>query len=546
MDFFSSKPQIKVQEIPNQNENNQPLFAQPMRLGLQQQQQQQHEHDNWKAAAAAAEAAGVGAEAGVATVGAATVAAATAATATAATALLTPALNLSFSQRLLEPRKPLESQLPLPPLSIPSGASTASTAIPPIPITTFTTIPRPRRPQHIPAPDAAQYNELSVSQLPPLLEQDRDSTLVVDIRPYAQFCSSRIPNSVSLSVPSILLKRSSTDWNKITAGITDPAALERFSHWKSAATLLILDTDTTVLAESNSLLAFLRRFRIAGYSGNLSWVTGGMTAIHKDARSIVVFEHDSPSTVTTTTTTTNPPLLLHGCLCPRDLPIQAFQGTSTTMLGQSNSTPSRETSSFTAANPFYDNIRQNVELADGVGDKIPLLVPDYIFSRRDDLPSQWLRDLLIHAETPDHGAEMLALQFYRIEVGEQRRLQGIMSHHSRQHHDTRPIGPPLTAPVQFPFSITAGIEMGTKNRSVVLSFHIPHIPTHPLTLATATFGRLNMPGSGSEPLVQPTAQIMSMPLMFSQWSPSDGTLLRKDHLLQPSTTSGREQSCPHS
>ena len=462
MDFFSSKPRIQVQETQNQSENHQSSFAQP--IGF----------DDCKAA--------TGAAAGPAT--------AAGATAAGAAALLIPALNLSLnlSQRLLEPQLPQLPQLPQVPQapSIPEAASTTTaTAKPPLPITTttITTTTRPRRSQHTPAPDAAEYNELPVSQLPRLLSQD--STLVVDIRPYAQFCSSRLPNAISLIVPSILLKRSSTDWNRITAGITDPATLERFSRWRSAATILILDTDTTILAESNNLLAFLRRFRIAGYSGNLSWVKGGMTAIYEDACSIVQLEHDSTSVVTTTTTTTTtiPPPLLHGCLCPRDLPIQAFQGTSTTMLGQSKSTPSRETSSFTAANPFYDNIRQNVELANGIGDKIPLLVPDHIFSRRDDLPSQWLRDLLLQAETADHGAEMLALQFYRIELGEQRRLQGVMSHHSRQHDNTRPVDPPSTAPAQFPFSITAGIEMGTKNRSVVFSpscFLL--LPTHHPTL----------------------------------------------------------------
>lgn len=116
----------------------------------------------------------------------------------------------------------------------------------------------------------------------------------------------------------------------------------------------------------------------------------------------------------------------------------------------------RRTFSFTAANPSCDKIRQDIELANGIGDKIPSSVPDYIFSRRDDLPSQWLRDLL-QAETADNDAEMLTLHFYRIEVGEKRRFQGVMSHHSRRR--------PTLA--QFLFSTTAGIEMGTKDRFVV-------------------------------------------------------------------------------
>ena len=78
------------------------------------------------------------------------------------------------------------------------------------------------------------------------------------------------------------------------------------------------------------------------------------------------------------------------------------------------------------------------------------------------------------------------MQFYRIELGEQRRLMGIMQHHSSESGRvmTSSSGTPsseeiLEAPVprvrhhksrlnrtevSFPYSITAGVEKGTKNR----------------------------------------------------------------------------------
>lgn len=431
MDFFSSKPQIQGTTSPN--ENSQSSFAHA--IGRRFTAPHPHPH------------------AGVGPLAATTSTDPTAAVAVAAAAaLLTPALN-PLNPLNLQPLATSIPQITLPHRSLVTPALSAlSVPVPAISIT------GPRRTQHVSAPDAAKYIELSPSQLPRLLSQD--GTLIVDIRPYQHFQSSRLPNSISLNLPSILLKRSSTDWDRIAAAITEPAALERFSHWRSAATLLVLDTDTTVLAESNNLLGLLRKFRTAGYSGDLCWVKGGMTAIYKEARTIVEEAVISP-TDDSTTSTSSLPSVPKGFLCPRDLPLQAFQGTSTTM-----KTPSslKTTTSFSAANPFYDNIRQNTELANGVGDKIPLLLSDHVFARRDDLPFEWLRDLLRQAESADHGAEILALQFYRIEVSEQRRLQGIMSHHSRQSDDTRPIVPLLTAPAQFPFSITAGIEMGTKNR----------------------------------------------------------------------------------
>lgn len=58
--------------------------------------------------------------------------------------------------------------------------------------------------------------------------------------------------------------------------------------------------------------------------------------------------------------------------------------------------------------------------------------------------------------------EDLAMQFYRVELGEQRRLNGVMEHHSKESM-TRP-GQQVVKPVAFPYSITAGVEKGTKNR----------------------------------------------------------------------------------
>lgn len=61
----------------------------------------------------------------------------------------------------------------------------------------------------------------------------------------------------------------------------------------------------------------------------------------------------------------------------------------------------------------------------------------------------------------EEGTEALAMQFYRIELAEQRRMMGVMEHHSKESGkfaDTFSVG------AAFPFSITAGVEKGAKNR----------------------------------------------------------------------------------
>lgn len=146
------------------------------------------------------------------------------------------------------------------------------------------------------------------------------------------------------------------------------------------------------------------------------------------------------------------------------------------------------------ANPFFDNIRQNLELSHGgITERIPLKLHPEILKRATELPS-WLGDLvkLSDKECSDH----LAGQFYRIELGEQKRLQGVMDFHSKgsganftetaqedagerrqawykdRAQDVAEVrrcadGGIGTVPLEnhyFPFSITAGVERGSKNR----------------------------------------------------------------------------------
>lgn len=142
--------------------------------------------------------------------------------------------------------------------------------------------------------------------------------------------------------------------------------------------------------------------------------------------------------------------------------MNAFQQSSTTVVGQRTPRghePLLDPSSTLAANPFYDNIRQNVELSQGAdrGSRISLNLPPLVVARRNELPFKWLRDIVDQTYTDD-VSEALAMQFYRIELGEQRRLQGVMDHHTRESREVNKNN------TKFPYSITAGIEMGDKNR----------------------------------------------------------------------------------
>ena len=106
-------------------------------------------------------------------------------------------------------------------------------------------------------------------------------------------------------------------------------------------------------------------------------------------------------------------------------------------------------------------------------DTTPLFSPD----------APWpLEDLI------KEGTEALAMQFYHIELGEQQRLMGVIQHHSSESGcvlTSSSSGSPSSeenleiliprvrrkprlncAEVSFPYSITAGVEKGAKNRLV--------------------------------------------------------------------------------
>jgi hypothetical protein len=223
----------------------------------------------------------------------------------------------------------------------------------------------------------------------------------------------------------------------------------------------------------------------------------------------------------------------------------------TASVPQTTSDPGRSV----AYNPFYDTIRQNVELSHGITERISLQISQFAKDRIDELPFTWLRELGRWAgadedgsDAEDHiegmsgsgsgedhsdtssdsgddsgsgreyaggyepmnppalapavfptnvsatmledpqteGSEALAMQFYRIELGEQRRLMGIMAHHSREsgrvlegetkssskskkRSKLRSKGMGRSSrgkhgSREFPYSITAGVEKGAKNR----------------------------------------------------------------------------------
>ena len=289
------------------------------------------------------------------------------------------------------------------------------------------------------------------------------NVLVLDIRPHATFVQSRIRDALSLSVPSTLLKRPAFSLDRLTDMLPSSSCRRRFSAWKSASRILVYDADSQCIPDGSNIFGLLRKFDNEGFHGDLAWLKGGFSSVWREQRTLVDDGPPSPDS-------SEGEDVEGGYLRAKKLPSSAFQQVSTTTAAQRPSisstfvqhklvAPAPTSTRPVAANPFYDNIRQNRELEHGITERIPLRLPPSIIARRDELPFDWLKDIVDKADA-EEGTEALAMQFYMIELREQRRLMGVMDHHSREAsfiHDQ----PRVT---NFPYSITAGVEKGSKNR----------------------------------------------------------------------------------
>lgn len=103
-----------------------------------------------------------------------------------------------------------------------------------------------------------------------------------------------------------------------------------------------------------------------------------------------------------------------------------------------------------AINPFFSNIRQNMDLIDGVGE-IPIKLPQSMGSERiSQLPS-WLKEVALDPR----GAKIVADRFLAIEKAEQKRMQDALNVSVKYDSPTSTRPKPHTL---------AGVEKGAKNR----------------------------------------------------------------------------------
>ncbi|WRT66591.1 uncharacterized protein IL334_003550 [Kwoniella shivajii] len=358
------------------------------------------------------------------------------------------------------------------------------------------------------------------------------ATLVLDVRPPSSFQNSHVPSSHSLPVPSTLLRRPAFNLEKL-AQMLPPKSTEAVSRWREKGDIVLVDTDSGNVHDGSVLDGLASKFEREGFTGHLWFVKGGHSALcnHQEVRLVAQDENSDAQVENGETPSPSQATLNKGLMAgslgtlafqqestggrkgrappPRGLAIPptpgfSFQSNPFGLKMPSSTTTERpepdvgglnlthmhspKKPKFQPANPFFDNIRQNLELSHGgITERIPLNLPEKIMNRVDELPD-FLRNL---ANMPEKDSmDQLAKQFYNLEFSEQQRLQSVMEWHTngsgttlndragnetwadRRRNDAQEVqrltdwtGEEATLQEDyFPFSITAGVERGTKNR----------------------------------------------------------------------------------
>ncbi|CEJ94047.1 hypothetical protein VHEMI09603 [[Torrubiella] hemipterigena] len=271
--------------------------------------------------------------------------------------------------------------------------------------------------------DHNQINMLNTDEFKLLLDSiDSDKLLLLDIRSAQNYSESRITGALNLCIPTTLLKRATFNIEKLQQTFQGNKASGKFSRWQEMEWIIVYDSRANDSRDAVTAQNMVKKFTSAGFSGNTAILRGGFT----------LFRDSFPNYVDCESTTS-----------------QAQQSASTSNgIGNGGLAPViggvQLPSGKNDHNPFFSNIRQNMDLADGVG--------QYEATRPEGLLSTSLPAWLQRATSPENHGKEMAQKFLKIELEEQSRMRGAYAAFNPQHDKSG-------TKVQL-----CGVEKGVKNR----------------------------------------------------------------------------------
>ncbi|KAI8958406.1 hypothetical protein F5Y11DRAFT_360032 [Daldinia sp. FL1419] len=216
--------------------------------------------------------------------------------------------------------------------------------------------------------------------------------LLLDIRVSTHYAQSRIRGALNLCIPTTLLKRATFNLQKLQQTLQIEEDQQKFAQWPNVKHLVVYDASSTEKRDATSAMNMFKKFSNEGFSGNSYLLRGGFHAFSTEYPALI--DHQSASERPGTAIT------LPDGGRPSFAPVIG----GVTLPSNANN-----------PNPFFGNIRQNMDLADGVG-QMDITIPSNLDS--NTLPP-WLQDV---TRLSDHGKKA-SERFLQIERSEQSRMK---------------------------------------------------------------------------------------------------------------------------
>ncbi|GAB7363155.1 hypothetical protein MBLNU230_g3439t1 [Neophaeotheca triangularis] len=273
-----------------------------------------------------------------------------------------------------------------------------------------------------------------------LLDTANEHTLLLDLRVSTQYAQSHLNGSLNLCIPTTLLKRPSFNVAKLADTFKEDDQRRRFENWKKSRYIIVYDTSSAQMKDAQMCINTIKKFQGEGYDGQLYIIKGGFQEFAKRFPSYVenggdlnMSDASSPGGPSNGSEgSSRAPPVIGGCPMPglTDKP----------------------------ANPFFGNIRQNMDLIGGVG-QMQLQRPAKASQKVEEHYPIWLRQA---AEEKDLGKKV-STRFEHIERREKKRMEdalsGQVSFGTPKPQTANEAKSAKEGTVQI-----AGIEKGTKNR----------------------------------------------------------------------------------
>ena len=261
------------------------------------------------------------------------------------------------------------------------------------------------------------------------LMENHTDMLLLDLRVFPQFSHSRIKGAINLCIPTTLLKRPNFNVQRLLETFTKEAERAKFGRWREAQVIVVYDVGSVQLKDAMSCVNTLKKFINEGWRGSAMVIRGGYSEFATNFPDRVDKRPASEIDASGTGKLAIDPQVPVGAPVAGGCPMPSSQ---------------------TAANPFFGNIRQNMDLIGGVG-QLAIKLPSTLTSSGTSMLPPWLKLVI---DEKDNG-KTVADRFFKIEQAEQQRMQKALSGNVSY-------GSPN--PTSLGGFQIAGLEKGTKNR----------------------------------------------------------------------------------